>query len=115
MTISRHLIYFIFLGLFWGLSQSLYKAMSLQNMPISHVIVYAGFGVGAGLMIAAKLSGTRLDWSHEVIIFGLGCAILLNVPFAIGLCTARSEIVVAGLRRRVVCPVRACSRCPARH
>ena len=52
MIISRHFFYFIFLGLFWGLSQSLYKAMALQNMPISHVIVYAGFGVGVGLMIA---------------------------------------------------------------
>ena len=85
MIISRHFLYFIFLGLFWGLSQSLYKAMALQNMPISHVIVYAGFGVGLGLMVAARLSGTQLDFSREVIIFGLGCAILLNVPFAIGL------------------------------
>ncbi len=55
MIISRHFLYFIFLGLFWGLSQSLYKAMALQNMPISHVIVYAGFGVGLGLMVAARI------------------------------------------------------------
>ena len=85
MLISRHFLYFIFLGLFWGLSQSLYKAMALQDMPISHVIVYAGFGVGAGLVVAARISGTRLDFSREVLAFGLGCAILLNVPFAIGL------------------------------
>jgi len=85
MIISRHFLYFIFLGLFWGLSQSLYKAMALQNMPISHVIVYAGFGVGLGLVVVARLAGTKLDCSREVIIFGLGCAILLNVPFAIGL------------------------------
>ncbi len=63
MFISRHFLYFIFLGLFWGISQSLYKAMALQDMPISHVIVYAGFGVGAGLVVVARLSGTRLDFS----------------------------------------------------
>ena len=85
MIISRHFLYFIFLGLFWGLSQSLYKAMALQNMPISHVIVYTGFGVGLGLMIAARLSGTRLNFSREIILFGLGCAVLMNVPFATGL------------------------------
>jgi drug/metabolite transporter (DMT)-like permease len=85
MIISRHFLYFIFLGLFWGLSQSLYKAMAMQNMPISHVIVYAGFGVGLGLMVAARISGTRLDFGREVLVFGLGCAILLNIPFAIGL------------------------------
>ena len=85
MTISRHFIYFMFLGLFWGLSQSLYKAMALQNMPISHVIVYTGFGVGLGLMIAALCSGTKLQFSREVILFGLGCAVLMNIPFATGL------------------------------
>jgi drug/metabolite transporter (DMT)-like permease len=85
MIISRHFLYFIFLGLFWGISQSLYKAMALQDMPISHVIVYAGFGVGAGLVVVAWLSGTRLDFSRQVLWFGLGCAVLLNVPFAIGL------------------------------
>ncbi len=63
MIISRHFLYFIFLGLFWGLSQSLYKAMALQDMPISHVIVYAGFGVGLGLVVAARLAGTKLDYS----------------------------------------------------
>ena len=85
MFISRYFLYFIFLGLFWGISQSLYKAMALQDMPISHVIVYAGFGVGAGLVVVARLSGTRLDFSRQVLWFGLGCAVLLNVPFAIGL------------------------------
>ena len=59
--------------------------MALQDMPISHVIVYAGFGVGAGLVVVAWLSGTRLDFSRQVLWFGLGCAVLLNVPFAIGL------------------------------
>ena len=54
-------------------------------MPISHIIVYAGFGVGAGPYGCGQLPGTRLDFSREVIVYGLGCAILMNVPFALGL------------------------------
>ena len=89
MVISRHFLYFISLGLFWGLSQSLYKAMALQNMPVTHVIVYTGFGVGFGLIAAALLSRTRMSFSLSVIWFGLGCAVLMNVPFALGLYVIR--------------------------
>ena len=85
MMISRHLVYFVFLGLFWGLSQSLYKAMAFLHMPPSHVIAYTGFGVGLGLVVAARLSNTRMQSSREIVLFGLGCALLLNVPFATGL------------------------------
>ena len=85
MIISRHFLYFIFLGLFWGISQSLYKAMALQDMPISHVIVYAGFGVGAGLVVVAGCRAHDSISAARSSVFGLGCAILLNVPFAIGL------------------------------
>ena len=85
MTVSRHLVYFVFLGLFWGLSQSLYKAMAFLNVPPSHVIAYTGFGVGIGLMVAAKLSNTKLQCSREIVWFGLGCALLMNVPFTTGL------------------------------
>jgi drug/metabolite transporter (DMT)-like permease len=85
MVISRHFLYFIFLGLFWGLSQSLYKAMALLHVPPTHVIAYTGFGVGLGLIITARLSRTKLQWSREVMWFGLGCAVLMNVPFTTGL------------------------------
>ena len=85
MIISRHFLYFIFLGLFWGLSQSLYKAMALLHVPPTQVIAYTGFGVALGLMVAARLSRTRLQLTGEIVWFGLGCAILMNVPFTTGL------------------------------
>ena len=85
MIISRHFLYFIFLGLFWGLSQSLYKAMAILTVPPSHVIAYTGFGVGFGLMVAAWISKTRMQVNREIVWFGLGCALLMNVPFTTGL------------------------------
>jgi drug/metabolite transporter (DMT)-like permease len=89
MILSRHFIYFVALGLFWGLSQSLYKAMALYDMPPTHVIGYTGFGVGAGLIIMALLAGERPKWSFEISRFGLVCAVLMNVPFGIGLIVVR--------------------------
>ncbi len=85
MIVSRHFLYFIFLGLFWGLSQSLYKEMSLLHVPPSHVIAYTGLGVGLGLMVAAWISKTKLQLNREIVLFGLVCAVLMNVPFASGL------------------------------
>jgi drug/metabolite transporter (DMT)-like permease len=85
MVISRHFLYFIFLGLFWGLSQSLYKAMALLHVPPTQVIAYTGFGVASGLIVAAWLSKTRIQMSSEIVWFGLGCAVLMNVPFTTGL------------------------------
>jgi drug/metabolite transporter (DMT)-like permease len=85
MNISRHFLYFIFLGVFWGLSQSLYKEMALLGVPPSHVIVYTGIGVGLGLMLAAWSTNTVMTFNRTTILFGLGCSILMNVPFGAGL------------------------------
>jgi drug/metabolite transporter (DMT)-like permease len=85
MNISRHFLYFIFLGVFWGLSQSLYKEMALLGVPPSHVIVYTGIGVGLGLMLAAWSTNTAMTFNRTTILFGLGCSILMNVPFGAGL------------------------------
>lgn len=85
MIISRHFLYFIFLGVFWGLSQSLYKEMALLGVPPSHVIVYTGIGVGLGLMLAAWSSNTAMTFNRTTVLFGLGCSILMNVPFGAGL------------------------------
>ena len=85
MNVSRHFIYFMFLGLFWGLSQSLYKAMAILHVPPTQVIAYTGFGVGLGLIVVAWLTKNRMQWSWQVVWFGLGCAILMNVPFTTGL------------------------------
>lgn len=85
MPIPRHLMYFVALGLFWGLSQPLYRAMADRNVPPSHVIFYTGILVGLGLMVFAWANKQRIAITREVSTFGLICAVLMNVPFGLGL------------------------------
>ena len=80
-----HLIAFLLLGSFWGLSPSLYKLMGEASVPILHVIVYTGIGVGAAMGFLGRWRGlTRSVW-----LYGLGCAVFLNVPFALSLFIVR--------------------------
>jgi len=89
MTSTRHFSLFLILGLFWGVSPSLYRHWGEIGMPISHVILATGFGVGVVLAVICHLRG--IDWwvGPKLQLFGLGCAILMNVPFALGLYLAR--------------------------
>lgn len=89
MTSPRHLFYFVSLGLFWGISPSLYRHWGLLGVPVSHVILLTGFGVGVALALICHVRG--IDWygGRRLQLFGLGCAILMNVPFALGLVFAR--------------------------
>lgn len=89
MTFPVHLLYFIALGLFWGLSPTLYRAMGEANVPVTHVIVLTGFGVGVALAAAGLLTRGRLNLSRQVLLYGLGCAVLMNIPFGLGLVFAR--------------------------
>jgi drug/metabolite transporter (DMT)-like permease len=89
MTSPRHLAYFVALGLFWGLSPSLYRAMGEGRVPVTHIIVLSGLGVGIALAIAAVLGKGRLNLARDVQLYGLGCAVLMNIPFALGLTFAR--------------------------
>jgi hypothetical protein len=57
---ALHIFYFIILGCFWGLSPSLYKLMGEAGLPISHIVVYTGFGVAAALAAVVRLSAG--DW-----------------------------------------------------
>ena len=43
MTSPRHLSLFLTLGLFWGVSPSLYQHWGMLGMPVSHVIVMTVF------------------------------------------------------------------------
>jgi drug/metabolite transporter (DMT)-like permease len=83
-----HLLWFITLGCFWGLTPSLYKLMGEHHLPISHIIVYTGLIVGVALALP-PLAKRRLLLSREVMFYGLGCAALLNVPFAMSLFFSR--------------------------
>jgi drug/metabolite transporter (DMT)-like permease len=88
MLISRHFLYFISLGLFWGLSPSFYKHLADINMPASHTIFITGLGVGVAMLaIAAAKSGRwRVDW--PTVRYGGICAFLMNIPFGINLVLA---------------------------
>lgn len=86
---NRHLAHFLALGLFWGLSPSLYRAMAEAAVPVTHIIAYSGLGVGAALAVVAWAMTGRLDCSRPVLLYGLGCALLMNVPFGAGLVFAR--------------------------
>jgi drug/metabolite transporter (DMT)-like permease len=89
MTSPRHLSLFLTLGLFWGVSPSLYRHWGEIGMPVSHVIVVTGFGVGIALALICHWRG--IDWwgGRRLQYFGLGCALLMNIPFAAGLFFAR--------------------------
>ena len=89
MTSPRHIVYFLALGLFWGLSPSLYKVMGEARVPVTHIIVYTGLGVGLALGLVALAMTGRLDLRREVVIYGSICAALMNLPFGLGLLFAR--------------------------
>jgi drug/metabolite transporter (DMT)-like permease len=76
------------LGLFWGVSPSFYKYLADIHMPVLHTIFYTGFLVGIIMLsVALKRSGLR-GIDPRLIAYGLGCAILLNIPFGINLLMA---------------------------
>ena len=73
------------LGLFWGISPSLYKHLSSINMPVVHTIFYTGIGVGVIMLgMAAIKTGVR-NFDKRLVYYGLGCAILMNIPFGLNL------------------------------
>ncbi len=89
MTSPRHILYFIALGLFWGLSPSLYRVMGEARVPVTHIIVYTGLGVGLALGLAAWAMTGRIDLRRAVVVYGFICAALMNLPFGLGLLFAR--------------------------
>jgi len=81
----NHFVSFMLLGLFWGVSPSLYKHLSEINMPALHTIFYSGLGVGA---IMLTMSLVRRGWQgidKRLIAYGFGCAALMNLPFGFNL------------------------------
>ncbi|MEZ5775245.1 MAG: DMT family transporter [Hyphomicrobiaceae bacterium] len=73
------------LGLFWGLSPPFYRLMGDAGIPITHIIVLSGLGVGIGLWVVRALVERRLAIGWRAMAYGLGCGILMNVPFAFSL------------------------------
>lgn len=88
MTSLRHLAYFIALGLFWGVSPSLYKLWAEIGMPPSHVIVLTGIGVGFALVGLALWRHGSVVMNRDIQLYGMGCALLMNIPFTTSLTLA---------------------------
>ncbi len=89
MPALRHILYFIALGTFWGVSPSLYKYWGESGVPVSHVICYTGLGLAVFLFCVARLWEGDWGWSPAILKYGLVCATLMNVPFAWSLTLAR--------------------------
>ncbi len=85
MTSPRHFSYFMLLGLFWGISPSVYKHLANINMPVSHTIFVTGIGVGALMWGISAWNNKTWKLNAVVLKYGAACAFLMNVPFAINL------------------------------
>ena len=89
MTSLRHLSYFAALGLFWGISPSQYAYWGKAGVPVSHILVFTGFGLAAFLAMLARWKHGAVGWNRNVLIYSLVCAVLMNVPFSLSLTFAR--------------------------
>jgi drug/metabolite transporter (DMT)-like permease len=85
MKNPNHFLYFMLLGLFWGISPSLYKHLSGINMPATHTIFYTGLGVGLIMLVMAIYRKGIGGLDRRLVFYGLGCAILMNIPFGLNL------------------------------
>jgi len=81
--VSVYAAYFVLLGAFWGLSPSIYKVLGPAGMPISHIIVLTGVAVGAGLLVCGRILAGHSAVNRRLALYGLGCGVLLNMPFAL--------------------------------
>ena len=89
MSRFRHPAYFLALGLFWGISPSQYRYWGEAGVPVSHILVFTGFGLAIFLAALARWRENRVGWNRQVMIYSLICAILMNVPFSMSLTFAR--------------------------
>ncbi len=69
MTSPRHLAYFVALGLFWGISPSQYRYWGEAGVPVSHILVFTGFGLAVFLAALAWLRHGALGWNQEVLTY----------------------------------------------
>jgi len=89
MTGLRQILFVLGLGLFWGAAPALNKMLGLAGVPLTHIMTAAGFGVGLGLLAIQRLSGVTFRATRQQLLYGLGCAALLLVPWAISIVAVR--------------------------
>ena len=85
MKIPPHFFHSLSLGLFWGVTPSLYKYLADINMPVLHTIFYSGMIVGLIMLGYVLTRPRRRKIDLRVVAYGFGCAALMNTPFAINL------------------------------
>ena len=81
----RHFNYFIALGLFWGVSPSLYRHLADIGMPLSHTIAVTGLGVGIAMYLIAGVRSGQWWIAPSIHRYGAICAFLMNLPFGLNL------------------------------
>ena len=89
MTSPRHFAYFIALGMFWGVSPSVYRYLAETHMPPAHTIVYTGLAVGIFMLGISILHNGWDGFDPKLRLYGALCAFLMNIPFAINLFLSR--------------------------
>ena len=89
MHALRHVLYFVALGTFWGVSPSLYRYWGEAGVPASHVICFSGLGLAVFLGLVARWRDGRFGWNRQLLTYGFICAVLMNVPFTWSLTLAR--------------------------
>ncbi len=89
MTSPRHLAWFFYLGLSWGVVPVLYRLLADAKMPTSHTVLLSGIGVG--ILLYARDATSKGTWqvSAPVLVFSVLCALFANVPFALNLTAAK--------------------------
>ena len=73
------------LGLFWGLSPSLYRHLSDIHLPPIHTIFFTGLGVGVVMLVMALARSGWRGLDKRLVLYGLACACLMNIPFGLNL------------------------------
>lgn len=89
MNSLRHVLYFVSLGLFWGVSPSLYSYWGGAGVPATHIIFYSGAGIALVMGLVARRLEGAFGWTWPIQRYALICAALMNVPFTWSLTLAR--------------------------
>ena len=90
MKSSAHFVNFLLLGLFWGVSPSIYKHLSAIGMSPLHTIFFTGIAVGLIMLALAAWKAGTGSFDKRLVRYGLGCAALMNLPFGLNLYLAGS-------------------------
>ena len=73
------------LGLFWGLSPVMTKALAGFGVSPLQTITYSSLAVGVVLFSVWRAFGPVKLNDARLWLFGLGCAVMLNIPFGLSL------------------------------